>query len=101
MVDASALEVAEEGGPAGIRRIGCLDKGYIELLASCAHDLDVVNAARVSFKASSATEEGGPRIFLRADRGLDYGRVMHVMGEINAAGLKKVALVSTQGAEAN
>jgi biopolymer transport protein TolR len=39
------------------------------------------------------------RIFLRADRGLNYGRVMRVMGEINRAGLRKVALVSTQGAE--
>jgi biopolymer transport protein TolR len=44
--------------------------------------------------------EGGPRIFLRADRGLDYGRVMRVMGEINRAGLRKVALVSTAAREA-
>jgi biopolymer transport protein TolR len=56
---------------------------------------------RLAQIASSATEEGGPRIFLRADRGLDYGRVMGVMGEINAAGLRKVALVSTQASEAN
>jgi biopolymer transport protein TolR len=49
--------------------------------------------------AASSSEEGGPRIFLRADRGLDYGRVMQVMGEINAAGLRKVALVSTQPGE--
>lgn len=49
--------------------------------------------------AASAGEEGGPRIFLRADRSLDYGLVMGVMGEINAAGLRKVALVSTQGSE--
>ena len=47
--------------------------------------------------AASSREEGGPRVFLRADRSLDYGRVMGVMGEINAAGLRKVALVSTQG----
>jgi biopolymer transport protein TolR len=47
--------------------------------------------------AASSRETGGPRIFLRADRSLDYGRVMGVMGEINAAGLRKVALVSTQG----
>ena len=47
----------------------------------------------------SAAGEGGPRVFLRADRSLDYGRVMRVMGEINAAGLRKVALVSTQGGE--
>jgi biopolymer transport protein TolR len=55
--------------------------------------------ARLAGIAASSREEGGPRIFLRADRGLDYGRVMRVMGEINAAGLRKVALVSTQGPE--
>jgi biopolymer transport protein TolR len=52
---------------------------------------------RLAQIAATSGEEGGPRIFLRADRGLDYGRVMAVMGEINAAGLRKVALVSTQG----
>ena len=54
---------------------------------------------RLAAIAASSREPGGPRIFLRADRSLDYGRVMAVMGEINAAGLRKVALVSTQGAE--
>ena len=49
--------------------------------------------------AQAKGAEGGPRVFLRADRGLDYGRVMRVMGELNAAGLNKVALVSTQGQE--
>ena len=56
--------------------------------------------AKLAQVAASSREEGGPRIFLRADRGLDYGRVMGVMGEINAAGLRKVALVSTAGQEA-
>jgi biopolymer transport protein TolR len=55
--------------------------------------------ARLAQIAAAPSAQGGPRIFLRADRGLDYGRVMQVMGEINAAGLRKVALVSTQGAE--
>jgi biopolymer transport protein TolR len=36
----------------------------------------------------------GRRIYLRADRTLDYGRVMLVMGELNRAGLNRVALVS-------
>lgn len=40
----------------------------------------------------------GPQVFLRADRNLDYGRVMRVMGELNRAGLNRVALV-TVGAE--
>ena len=35
-----------------------------------------------------------PRVYVRADRGLDYGRVMGVVGEISAAGFKRVALVS-------
>jgi biopolymer transport protein TolR len=36
----------------------------------------------------------GRRIYLRADKGLDYGKVMRVMGELNRAGLNRVALVS-------
>jgi biopolymer transport protein TolR len=51
--------------------------------------------ARLAAVAGGGKERGVPRIFLRADRKLDYGRVMAVMGEINAAGLRKVALVST------
>jgi biopolymer transport protein TolR len=49
--------------------------------------------------AAGSREEGGPRLFLRADASLDYGRVMTVMGEINRAGLRRVALVSTARAE--
>jgi biopolymer transport protein TolR len=35
-----------------------------------------------------------PQVYLRADRSLDYGAVMRVLGELNRAGLNKVALVS-------
>lgn len=35
------------------------------------------------------------QLFLRADTNLDYGRVMAVMGELNRAGLDRVALVTT------
>jgi biopolymer transport protein TolR len=41
----------------------------------------------------------GRRIYLRADRRLDYGRVMRVMGELNRAGLNRVALVSVGSEE--
>ena len=34
------------------------------------------------------------RVYVRADAGLDYGRVMGVVGEVNAAGFRKVALVT-------
>lgn len=47
------------------------------------------------FDAIAAQSQGKPpQIFLRADRGLDYGRVMQVMGELNRAGLNRVALVT-------
>ena len=63
------------------------------------HD-QIAQAALADRLAALATlpgqEAGGPRIFLRADKGLDYGRVMTVMGEIDHAGLKRVALVTTE-----
>jgi biopolymer transport protein TolR len=34
------------------------------------------------------------RIFVRGDKTIHYGRVMEVMGTVNAAGFKKVALVT-------
>ena len=42
------------------------------------------------------------RIFVRGDKAISYGRVMEVMGMINAAGFRKVALVAQMpGAKAN
>jgi biopolymer transport protein TolR len=41
-----------------------------------------------------AQENKDMRVFVRGDKVVDYGKVMQVIGEINAAGLTKVALVS-------
>jgi biopolymer transport protein TolR len=38
------------------------------------------------------------RVYVRGDRALDYGRVMEVVGDVSAAGFKKVALVSDSAA---
>jgi len=35
-----------------------------------------------------------PQVTLRADKALDYGRVMGVMGELNRAGFNSIALVT-------
>ena len=45
--------------------------------------------------AANAGKAEPPQIFLRADKGLDYGRVMRVMAELNRAGLNRVSLVSS------
>jgi biopolymer transport protein TolR len=41
--------------------------------------------------------QGGepPQVTLRADKGLDYGRVMAVMGELNRAGFNSISLVTS------
>ena len=46
--------------------------------------------------AAKAPKDSPPQVFLRADRELDYGRVTRVMGELNLAGLNRIALVTTQ-----
>lgn len=61
-------------------------------------EAEVAEAALPQRLAAIAAEPAPPegrRIYLRADRALDYGRVMRVMGELNRAGLNRVALVST------
>jgi biopolymer transport protein TolR len=49
---------------------------------------------RLQGVAAGRSGKDAPQVFLRADRTLDYGRVMAVMGELNRAGLKRVALVT-------
>ena len=49
---------------------------------------------RLEAIAGARTGKEPPQVFLRADRALDYGRVMKVMGELNRAGLTRVALVT-------
>ena len=46
--------------------------------------------------ASIVSNAGGtpPNITLRADRAMQYGQVMGVMGELNQAGLNSIALVT-------
>ena len=52
--------------------------------------------ARLDAIAGAQKDGDKPRqIMLRADKGLDYGRVMRIMGELNRAGLTRIALVTT------
>ena len=53
--------------------------------------------AQLAAIAAQPEPPEGRRIYLRADKSLDYGQVMRVMGELNRAGLNRVALVSVGG----
>ena len=57
---------------------------------------DALSAQLAAIAAQPEPPEGR-RIYLRADKQLDYGQVMRVMGELNRAGLNRVALVSVGG----
>ena len=48
--------------------------------------------------AARQVGDQAPQVLLRADRSLDYGRVMGVMGELSRAGLTRVALVTVDDA---
>ena len=41
------------------------------------------------------------RIFVRGDKAINYGRVMAVMGQINAAGYRRVALIAQEPGKAS
>lgn len=48
----------------------------------------------VALLTSMTNNDAERRIYIRADQTLDYGQVMRVLGSINAAGFRKVALIS-------
>ena len=84
-------------------RAGALDQQQkpiqISLDAEGRLFLDDVQVAPAALPGRLAETKPGPdgkppQVFLRADRGLDYGRVMQVMGELNHAGFNRVALVT-------
>ncbi len=56
---------------------------------------DALPARLEAIAVSGAGGDEGPQVNLRADTALQYGRVMQVMGELNRAGLNRVALVTT------
>ena len=57
-------------------------------------EVTAVLAETLNGIAAKAPADKPPQVLLRADTGLDYGRVMRVMGELNRAGLNRVALVT-------
>ena len=56
--------------------------------------------ARVRRPVRESLVPDAPLITLRADRGLDYGRVMAVMGELNRSGCNSISLVTNSSSQA-
>ena len=67
-------------------------------------DDDLVSDAELPqrLETIAAQSAGAPepqQVFLRADRTLQFEKVMQVMGELNRAGLNKISIVSTAQGE--
>lgn len=48
----------------------------------------------VTLLGAQTNNDPDKRIYIRADEALDYGQVMKILGTINGAGFRKVALIS-------
>ena len=58
-------------------------------------DTEVEDVDTLSAKVKAIAGEGyNERIYVRADKSVDYGKVMKVMGALSGAGFKRLALVT-------
>jgi len=82
-----------KAGPLNINQkplsIAINDQGQLFLM-----DAPIANEDLIPKLQSVAREGFDERIYLRADKGILYGRVAEVMASLTAAGYKKVALVT-------
>ena len=60
-------------------------------------ETEVTEERIVTILTSMTEDNPDRRIYIRADKGLDYGQVMRVLGPITGAGFNKVALISEAG----
>jgi len=91
--DSRAKALAEAEGPVSIT-LSRSGEVWIDELPVAPGEL----AARLAALTPGAN--GKPRpVTLRADKALDYGRVIAVMGELNRAGFNAIALVTGISAE--
>ena len=63
--------------------------GSIYIMDTKIDETNLVNKLKAITHAKMDT-----RIFVRGDKSLSYGKIMSVVGEINAAGFSKVALIT-------
>lgn len=57
-------------------------------------ETEVKRARLIQLLGSLTNNDPDRRIYIRADKKMDYGKVMDVLGDINGAGFQKVALIS-------
>ena len=76
-------------------------EGFIYIESTDIESMRVETGSFPELLESLAAGGGGepPLVNLRADRGIDYGRVMAVMGELNRAGFTSISMITTSAPE--
>ena len=69
-------------------------KGQVFLAEQLVPDAQVLDRLK-----SLATDGPDTRVYVKADKGVPYGRVAEIMGQVTTAGYKKVALVTEPAAK--
>ena len=57
-------------------------------------DTEIKRAALTSILKPMMDGDEERRIYVRGDRDIEYGKIMEVLGQLNSAGFRKVALIS-------
>lgn len=70
-------------------------KGKIYIIDTLIEESKLIEKLKAITKAKKDT-----RIFVRGDTSLPYGKIMSIIGEINAAGFSKVALITNVKSDA-
>jgi biopolymer transport protein TolR len=72
-----------------------IEKSGKIFLGGAKAESEAVSLEELAVKVSAIAENGyDQRIFVRGDKSVDYGTVMQVMGELNAAGFRRIGLVT-------
>ncbi len=85
--DARAKPLAQDNTPIQIS-IDRAGKIYVDKQAIARTNL------KAKLEALRGARTDDARIYVRADKALPYGQAMSVVGEVNAAGFRKIALVT-------
>jgi biopolymer transport protein TolR len=72
-----------------------IEKSGKIFLGGAKREGEAVSLEELAVKVSAIAANGyDQRIFVRGDKSVDYGTVMQVMGELNAAGFRRIGLVT-------
>ena len=89
------IELPDSQGPAAANQQGAADHQRRQADGKVFIEETEIKLDEIAPKLKAIAKNGyDEQIFVRGDKGIDYGTVMRVMGRVKAAGFTKVSLVT-------